>query len=835
MHFGGRCTSARRACREIVQRSGAFISQTRFSGPLPLNAQRIKDPDVVSTAASTVINRIVPSPEDVSPHPRAEEEARRQRGYAEDIDHEEAEQQERQDLYEGTGTNWADAEERERLRQKHGIERKKTYLERPKRVLLPVEASANDYAKLLQITKPQVMNLLSQNGFLDEYNEESIPQELGQLLAEAVNIEEILLEKPFEDITPRRFDKEAYEKLPRRPPVLCVMGHVDHGKTTLIDWLRRANVAAGEAGGITQSIGAFPVDLPNGSTFDKLTMIDTPGHAAFSGMRERGAKTVDAVILVVSATDGVQLQTKESIGIIRKWQVPFIVAINKCDREEAQPERIREELLNVGVSDEEVEMVEISAKTGLGIEDLLITTELICETADPRTEDFGRAEIVVLEAKRSPKEGTVIHAMVQSGVLKPDDIAMVGEDYARVAHLSDYRGVFIDKAGPSMPVRFRASFKQLPQGGTKLICANHLDHAKKIAKHRRREAQKEQSREDLLRMSKEDKLNRKRTIGSKGGKKVSGIEDLLNKYEENGIDAISDSELLFTIKGLKVRDWYLRATPELAQARREAYQREARGQLEDENLIHVLCKADSQGALEALAEFAEQIRIPNEELKLNIQLLDLGKVDDQELNVFDQPRTVMLAFNVDAPKDPELANLKLLSSNIIFHLIEDLVKHLESLLKPDWVHHTGGVAVVQQVFKISKRTKNENIIAGCRVETGRISKSKHFRVERDGVEIHSQGALKDLKHHKEDRDEMLMGQECGIGMDFQLWKPEDRIFCIDWESIPRRIPLPEVGLRDDLQDALWQGADYNPPARPAVNGATLEPGAGKGDYHYATK
>jgi len=289
-------------------------------------------------------------------------------------------------------------------------------------------------------------------------------------------------------------------------------------------------------------------------------------------------------------------------------------------------------------------------------------------------------------------------------------------------------------------------------------------------------------------------------------------ETVLSELLEKDIDDIRDEELLFKIKGIKVADWY-KASPELKQRRREALQREARGQDEASNLIHVLVKADGTGPIEAVTEFVKQIKVPNDELIINVVPLDVGAITDQDIFEFDHPRTVMLGFNVSGPRDPELTYLKIITSEIIFQVIEQLVAHLEGLLKPDWHYHVLGVARVQKMFTINKRSKHERRVAGCFVETGKLLKDKNFRVERDGVEIHTQGPMKTMKNFKEDALEITMGKECGLGLDFDLCAEGDRIQCIEWEAIKKRIPLPEVGLREDLQRSLFEGKDYVPTPR----------------------
>ncbi len=243
------------------------------------------------------------------------------------------------------------------------------------------------------------------------------------------------------------------EKLPSRTPIVTIMGHVDHGKTTLLDYIRSAKVASGEAGGITQHIGAYSVETNNGK---KLTFLDTPGHAAFGAMRQRGADVTDIVILVVAADDGVMPQTKESVRFIKNSGKTMIVAINKMDKEDANPDRVKQELTEFHITPEEwggdTLMVPISALTGDGVDDLLDNVALQAEMLELRAESKGNAEGIVIESKIETGRGPVATILIQSGTLKKGDGIVVGETFGRARSLTDHTGKELKSAGPSMPV-----------------------------------------------------------------------------------------------------------------------------------------------------------------------------------------------------------------------------------------------------------------------------------------------------------------------------------------------------------------------------------------------
>ncbi|WP_240097978.1 translation initiation factor IF-2 [Thermomonas flagellata] len=272
------------------------------------------------------------------------------------------------------------------------------------------------------------------------------------------------------------------EKLPR-PPVVTIMGHVDHGKTSLLDYIRRTKVAAGEAGGITQHIGAYHVTTPKGV----ISFLDTPGHAAFTQMRQRGAKLTDIVVLVVAADDGVMPQTIEAIQHAKAAKVPLIVAINKIDKSDADPARVKNDLLAHDVVAEEfggdVQMVELSAKTGLGVDDLLDAISLQAEVLDLRAVRDGRATGVVIESALDKGRGPVATVLVQQGTLRKGDYLVCGIQYGRVRALFDETGAQVQEATPSIPVQI-LGLSGVPEAGDDFVVVADERLAKDVAQQR---------------------------------------------------------------------------------------------------------------------------------------------------------------------------------------------------------------------------------------------------------------------------------------------------------------------------------------------------------------
>ena len=278
-----------------------------------------------------------------------------------------------------------------------------------------------------------------------------------------------------------------------RSPIVTIMGHVDHGKTSLLDAIRHSNVIAGEAGGITQHIGAYRVKTSTG----EITFLDTPGHEAFTAMRSRGAQATDIVILVVSAADGVMPQTIEAINHAKAANVPIIVAVNKIDLPTANPEKIRQEISNYGLLPEEwggdTIMVDISAKQKLNIDSLLELVQLKAEMMELKANPNKHAEGIVIEAKLDPKRGAVATVLVQSGTLHVGDNLVVGTTFGKVRAMIDEYGKRFDKAIPSMPVEI-LGLNEPPQAGDKFIVLEHESQVREIAN-----ARKEKAKADALR------------------------------------------------------------------------------------------------------------------------------------------------------------------------------------------------------------------------------------------------------------------------------------------------------------------------------------------------
>lgn len=354
----------------------------------------------------------------------------------------------------------------------------------PKTVEIPSMVRVKDLASVLNLPVARVMQELIKNNIYTTINEgldyetaAIIAEDLGYQVAPQSKAEENLKESAGAKV-PRKETLKLSPRPPRlnepqrlamagrpRPPVVAVMGHVDHGKTTLLDYIRKTNVAGGEAGGITQSIGAYQIQYKK----HRITFIDTPGHEAFQSMRARGARLTDLAILVVAADDGVKPQTKEAITHIQNAKIPMIIAINKMDKQDARVDKVKQELAQEGAQIEEwggnVPLVEISAKTGQGVEELLETIIVVAEMEELKAPLSGPALGTIIESHLSPRRGPEASVLVQSGTFRIGDIITAASAQGKIKGMEDYRGQRIQKAGPSEPVKI-VGFKEVPEVGS---------------------------------------------------------------------------------------------------------------------------------------------------------------------------------------------------------------------------------------------------------------------------------------------------------------------------------------------------------------------------------
>ncbi|MGH9210427.1 MAG: translation initiation factor IF-2 [Acidimicrobiales bacterium] len=514
-------------------------------------------------------------------------------------------------------------------------------------------------------------------------------------------------------------DDDPAEREPR-PPVITVMGHVDHGKTRLLDSIRNANVIEGEAGGITQHIGAYQTEK-NGR---HITFIDTPGHAAFTAMRARGAQVTDIVILVVAADDGVMPQTVEALNHARAAGVSIVVAINKIDREDANPDRVKQQLSELGLIpvdwSGDTEMVPISAKGGIGIDDLLETLLLVADVQDPpiAANPDGRAAGAVLESRLDVGRGPVATILVQRGMLRVGDPLVAGAAWGRVRALINDRGQNVREAGPSMPVQV-LGLSEVADAGDQFVVAPDEKTARSVAS----------TREHWHRLA---NLGREAAVTSGGAR----LEDIFEQIQQG-----------------------------------------------EKATLNLILKADVIGSLEALTEALRKLE--RDDVTLSFVDRAVGGVTQNDVQFAAASNATIIGFNVRPDrKARDLAvaeGVEIRTYEIIYQVLEDIENAMVGMLAPEFEEVVTGEAEVREIFSVPRVGR----VAGCYVTNGTITRGSKVRFLREGTIIWK-GTVSSLKRFKDDVREVQSGFECGIGLsDFQDLKQGDIIETFEEREIPR--------------------------------------------------
>ena len=438
--------------------------------------------------------------------------------------------------------------------------KKKKEEEELKILQIPEVITVRELAELLDVSPNEIIAELLKRGILATINHTIDPNVAVEIAEKFGYLAEVKsAEKEVEELVEAELEEQEGE-LEERPPVVVVMGHVDHGKTSLLDRIRKTDVARREKGGITQHIGASQVELPSGK---KITFLDTPGHEAFTTLRARGAKVADIAVLVVAADDGVMPQTVEAINHAKDAGIPIIVAVNKIDLPQANPDKVLRELSEHGLIPEDwggdTPVVKVSAKTGEGIDELLEMITLVAELEELKANPKGKTKAVIIETKLDPKRGPVATAIVQNGTLKVGDIFVAGATYGRVRAMIDDKGRRLREAPPGTPVEI-LGFEELPEPGDILIVVPDEKTARTLAEQRKRQKEQEKLKGTALRLEeiyekiqsgelKELKIVLKAdTIGSIEALKKALEELSTDKVKVSiihaGVGAISESDIM---------------------------------------------------------------------------------------------------------------------------------------------------------------------------------------------------------------------------------------------------------------------------------------------------
>lgn len=513
-------------------------------------------------------------------------------------------------------------------------------------------------------------------------------------------------------------EEEPTEEQELRAPIITFMGHVDHGKTSLLDYIRESKITKGEAGGITQHIGAYAVDV-NGQN---VTFIDTPGHAVFSQMRSRGANVTDIIVLVVAADDGIMPQTREAIDHAKASGKTIIVAVNKCDLPGADPMRVRTQLLEVGLQPTDLggdtECIDVSAATGQGVDDLLELMALQAEVLELKANPDANARAVVIEAKVEAGRGPTASVIVETGTLSKGASFICGPYAGKVKSLLDDRGNEVKKVGPGLPTQV-LGFAETPNVGDELVVMDSEKGAKKLSSER----QEEQRKERLVAPAK------------------SRMEDILS-FANDGTS--------------KAR-------------------------------LNLILKGDVQGTVQAIIGAIEDIE--SEKVEAKFITSGAGAITENDILMASSSDAIVLGFNTKvenkavAAAKREGVQIKLYT--IIYELIDQVTEAMLGLLDPELRETIIGHAEVKQVFKVVGKRKAR--AGGCIVKDGKVSRTAHARVLRDGVPVFD-GKMSTLRRFQDEVEEVKQGIECGIRLgSFDDYEEGDIIECYTLEKIDQTL------------------------------------------------
>ncbi len=555
-------------------------------------------------------------------------------------------------------------------------------------ITIPENITVKDLAVEMKITSSEVIKKLLGLGVMATIND-NIDFDTAYLIAQEFGInatkknivtdEDILIDET----------EDTEEELQPRPPVIVVMGHVDHGKTSLLDAIRKTNVIEDESGGITQHIGAYQVEI-NGR---QITFLDTPGHEAFTSMRARGAMITDIAILVVAANDGVMPQTIEAINHAKAAEIPIIVAVNKMDLPDANMDKVKQELMQYELVPEEwggdTIFVPISAKQGMGIDNLLEMVLLEADVLELKANPTKQAKGTIIEAKLDKTRGPVATMLVQRGKLDVGDTIIVGSSIGRIRTMKNAKGKNVKFALPSTPVEI-TGLHSVPETGDTFYEVKD----EKTAKHLIEKRKYEQRQKSIAKST------------------VVTLDDLFSKIESENLKQ-----------------------------------------------LNLIVKADVQGSVEALKQSLE--KLSNDEVRVKVIHSNVGGVTETDVTLAKVSSAIIIAFNVRpeviAKTIADKEEVEIKTYSVIYDAINDVEAAMKGLLDPIYKEVVIGNAEVRQIFKVS----NVGTIAGCYVQTGKVSRNAGIRVIRDNIVLHD-GKLISLKRFKDDVKEVDKGYECGL-------------------------------------------------------------------------
>lgn len=578
-----------------------------------------------------------------------------------------------------------------------------------KSVLVPDYLTVRELAELIDCRPIDVMKTLISNGVMASINQQ-IDYDTAAIVVEefeyiALSASAAAAAEEEEKRAERREEKwsvmyegETPETLTSRPPIITILGHVDHGKTTLLDTIRKTAVAEGEAGGITQHIGAYQVKHDGRI----LTFLDTPGHEAFTAMRARGAQGADIAVLVVAADDGVMPTTREALDHARAADVPLVVAITKIDRRNANPDRVKQQLLELELVpddwDGDTVMIPVDSLAGAGIEDLLEALILVADDSEIVANPKGQLRGIVVEAEVDKSRGTMATLLVMNGAMKLGDAIVAGTSYGKIKAMFDSSGMPVKRAIPSMPVSV-LGLDSPPPPGLMFEIAKNDKTARGIAEGRKRQAR------------------------------------------ERSSDGQAEA-------ALTLEDWFKQFQSGSAKE------------------LAMILKADVQGSLQPITDELKNITGRNEEsIAVRVLRQGVGRITESDVTLASASNAIVVGFNVDvdtaAQAFAEAQGVEIRQYGIIYKLFEDIELALHGMLEPKYTHKIIGVAEVRQTFRIPR----SGFIAGSMIKQGEARRNAKARLKRGSKTIVENVSVSSLKRFQDDVREVRSGFECGIGLE----------------------------------------------------------------------
>ncbi len=585
-----------------------------------------------------------------------------------------------------------------------------------------------DFAGLIGLKPFQLISELMEMGIFASMNQ-TIDEEVASKVSKAKGFELEIRHRgekaePPTQKTKQKVDENDEKFLETRPPVVCILGHVDHGKTTLLDTLRKSNVVDGEAGGITQHVAAYQVSRND----RKVTFLDTPGHAAFSKIRERGASLTDVSVLVVAADDGFMPQTDEALKFVQRSQSSLLVAINKIDVKGADIDKVKTQMQERSIAAEdwggEIITVPVSALNGDNIDELLDMILLQADVMELKANPKANLEAIVVEARVEVGRGPTATLIVQKGTLKVGDSFVCGKVYCKVKAMIDDKGNQLKSAPPSTPVNV-LGWSGVPDSGS--ICRGC-----KNEREARRNAEEAEDLEKKLNAVPED---------------TQLVED--ESDDESGSAAV---DALFAA---------------ISKSKSTIYR--------------LILKADVRGSVEALRDSLELIN--SDKIGLEVLQSEVGQITKNDVKMAQTSQADIIGFNVKMENgvmgEAKHLGVRVFQNSIIYEIIDLVKDNMADLLEPELVEKKSGRAEVRQVFKVSKgRT-----VAGCMVMEGNITRNKGARLVRGG-EVIAEGKIDTLRRFKDDVTDVKAGFECGMRLDsFDKYEEGDVIETFEVEKI----------------------------------------------------